>query len=790
MWKIKHIDCDNFISFKSASVDIPENVCTLIYGINLDNDKQKNNGTGKSSLVEAIAFGLTGEPLRGVDKIEEIINDHSDTAHIRLELTNDFDSSKFTIDRTIYRKLPQTIECHKYDESGAEIETDKTFQPTVLDYNRYILDEIGLTKDDLYSNFILSSSKYKSFFDASDKTKKAMINRFSGADAVDKAIEALQKDKVPAERALTKAKEEKIAIDSKIEVIEQQIADADNKKEEYEREKKERIAGLQDKIAEVREEIRANNEQIQKANKRLDSIDEVGGLIEDMQDKDYDLSTAYLKINGSLEQYKLSKTKDYLEMSKESSEKIHSISEKKTEKEKYILMLGDNLRGAQKKVDNAQAKVNKFADECKKANEDAALDLKDIQIDIENNEKAIEEQWRKLRDLQDTSDRLDKVIREAHNMLHGVITCPKCKHEFFLDENVSVEEVKQNLKASQEKLEVNKTNVEKVDKQYDKLKAEKDSLKKEKEAVNKEISERSDQLYELRNELNRAQLSLGSVTTEIGTAEREIMALENDIKSEQTKINNMLRNMLQEALDIIDAAIDTGERYVKAIEEKNVAAKASIEAYEKSIETVKNSSQSDFVKSLDKSLTEYEKVQQAANVELLNAQKEFDKYTLQENYFVEFRSYLANKKVEAIAGVTNYFLELIGSDLRVEMLGFKRLKNGTIRDKISVNVLRNGIPMGSVFKYSQGERSRINLASILGLQRLTNNSAENGKGLDLLIADEILDSEDTTGIEATCEALNKLQITSLIVTQNPISANDGETIRVTKENGFSKIEIE
>lgn len=790
MWKIKHIDCDNFISFKSASVDIPENVCTLIYGINLDNDKQKNNGTGKSSLVEAIAFGLTGEPLRGVDKIEEIINDHSDTAHIRLELTNDFDSSKFTIDRTIYRKLPQTIECHKYDESGAEIETDKTSQPTVLDYNRYILDEIGLTKDDLYSNFILSSSKYKSFFDASDKTKKAMINRFSGADAVDKAIEALQKDKVPAERTLTKAKEEKIAIDSKIEVIEQQIADADNKKEEYEREKKERIAGLQDKIAEVREEIRANNEQIQKANKRLDSIDEVGGLIEDMQDKDYDLSTAYLKINGSLEQYKLSKTKDYLEMSKESSEKIHSISEKKTEKEKYTLMLGDNLRGAQKKVDNAQAKVNKFADECKKANEDAALDLKDIQIDIENNEKAIEEQWRKLRDLQDTSDRLDKVIREAHNMLHGVITCPKCKHEFFLDENVSVEEVKQNLKASQEKLEVNKTNVEKVDKQYDKLKAEKDSLKKEKEAVNKEISERSDQLYELRNELNRAQLSLGSVTTEIGTAEREIMALENDIKSEQTKINNMLRNMLQEALDIIDAAIDTGERYVKAIEEKNVAAKASIEAYEKSIETVKNSSQSDFVKSLDKSLTEYEKVQQAANVELLNAQKEFDKYTLQENYFVEFRSYLANKKVEAIAGVTNYFLELIGSDLRVEMLGFKRLKNGTIRDKISVNVLRNGIPMGSVFKYSQGERSRINLASILGLQRLTNNSAENGKGLDLLIADEILDSEDTTGIEATCEALNKLQITSLIVTQNPISANDGETIRVTKENGFSKIEIE
>lgn len=789
MWKIKHIDCENFISFKSVSVDIPENVCTLIYGINLDNDKQKNNGTGKSSLVEAIAFGLTGEPLRGVDKIEEIINDHSDTAHIRLELANDFDGNKFTVDRIIYRKLPQTIECHKYDESGAEIETDKTSQPTVLDYNRYILDEIGLTKDDLYSNFILSSSKYKSFFDASDKAKKAMINRFSGADAVDKAIEVLQKDKAPIESALTKAKEEKIAIDSKIEVIEQQMADADNKKEEFEREKKERIAGLQDKIAGVREEIRINNGQIQKADKRLDSIDEVGGLIEDMQDKDYVLSIAYQKVNEKLEEYKLPRTKNYLEISKAANEKIHSISEKKAEKKRHILMLGDSLRDAQNKVDDAQAKVNKFADECKNADRDAALDLKSIQTDIENNEKAIDEQWNKLRNLQDTSERLDKAIREAHNMLHGAITCPMCKYEFFLNENVSVEEVKQSLKVNQEKLDTNKHNIERADKQYDKLKVDKDSLKKEKEAVNKEITERSDQLCELRNELNRAQLSLGSVTVEIGTAKREIIALENDIKSEQTKISNMFRNMLQEALDIIDAAIDTGERYVKTIKEKNVAAEASIEAYEKSIATIKNSSQSDFVKSLNKSLAEYKKAQRTADIGLLNAQKEFDKYVLQENYFVEFRSYLANKKVEAISGVTNYFLELIGSDLRVEMLGFKRLKNGAIRDKISVNVLRNGIPMGSVFKYSQGERSRINLASILGLQRLTNNSAENGKGLDLLIADEILDSEDTTGIEATCEALNKLRITSLIVTQNPISANDGETIRVTKENGYSRIEI-
>lgn len=164
MWKIRFIECENFISFQDAGVDIPQNVCTLIYGLNNDNMQQRNNGTGKSSIIEAIAFALTGEPLRSVDKAEEIINDNSDTANVYMELYNDYDKTVLTIERTLSRKSPQVIQCHKYNEQNDEIDQTLTSQPTVADYNRYILEEIGLTKDDIYSNFILSNSKYKSFF--------------------------------------------------------------------------------------------------------------------------------------------------------------------------------------------------------------------------------------------------------------------------------------------------------------------------------------------------------------------------------------------------------------------------------------------------------------------------------------------------------------------------------------------------------------------------------------------------------------------------------------------------
>lgn len=787
MWRIVNIKCENFISFQSANVEIPQNICTLVYGVNLDNDMQKNNGTGKSSIIEAIAFGLTGEPLRGVDKSEEIINDHSDNAYVNIALKNDYDNTTLDISRTLYRKAPQQIECHKYNADGVEIDMDKTVRPSVLEYNRYILSEIGLTKDDIYSNFILSDSHYKSFFDANDKTKKAMINRFSGADAVDRAIEKLQEDKVPVQKNLEEAKDNKIAVDSKIEVIEQQIKDVNDKKEEYAREKEERIAELQNKIAGVREEIRANNEQIKKANKRLDDIDEAGNQIEDMQDKNYGLAVAYQKINDKLEEYKLAKTKDYLEMSKDSEERIHSISEKKAKKEEHIATLNNSLKDAQEKTNEAQIKVNRFIKECEKADTNAALDLKDIQSDIEKNSQAIEEQWKKIRYLQGTSDDLDKAIREAQNMLHGAITCPKCKHEFFISSNASVEDIRKGLEENKEKLHLNEEHIKEANSKYDKLNEQKNSLNKEKATVNQEIADRSDQLYKLREELNTAQLLLGNVSTEINSVKREISVMENDILSEHTNINNMFKNMLQEALDIIDSAIETGERYIKTIKEKNVAAEASIEAYEKAIKTAKESSQDDFIKSLGQSLADLKTKQSDADMSLNEVQKEFDKYIKQENYFVEFRSYLANKKVETIAGVTNYFLELIGSDLRVEMLGYKRLKNGAIRDKITVNLLRNGKACGEYNRLSGGERARINIASILGLQRLTNNSAENGKGLEFLAADEVLDKADTTGIEAISNALNRLQVTSLIVTQNPISDSEGHTLVVVKQNDYSTI---
>ena len=66
--KINKIKIKNFYSFKDASLDFTTySGLTLIKGKN--NDTKGSNGSGKSALVEALFFALTGRLFVRVRKI-------------------------------------------------------------------------------------------------------------------------------------------------------------------------------------------------------------------------------------------------------------------------------------------------------------------------------------------------------------------------------------------------------------------------------------------------------------------------------------------------------------------------------------------------------------------------------------------------------------------------------------------------------------------------------------------------------------------------------------------------
>ena len=86
----------NFMSFQDSSVDLTNAGFTLVDGKNNSSDNAYSNGSGKSSLFEALIWWLTGETLRGT---KDVVNT---TAKDGTFVTLDFmyDNDRFFLRRS------------------------------------------------------------------------------------------------------------------------------------------------------------------------------------------------------------------------------------------------------------------------------------------------------------------------------------------------------------------------------------------------------------------------------------------------------------------------------------------------------------------------------------------------------------------------------------------------------------------------------------------------------------------------------------------------------------------
>jgi DNA repair exonuclease SbcCD ATPase subunit len=101
--------------------------------------------------------------------------------------------------------------------------------------------------------------------------------------------------------------------------------------------------------------------------------------------------------------------------------------------------------------------------------------------------------------------------------------------------------------------------------------------------------------------------------------------------------------------------------------------------------------------------------------------------------------------------------------LRLSIRGSRELASGKEVDEVSVRVDGAGGPEGEYDGASDGERTRLDVAIMLGLARLS------GPGEGLVVFDELFDPLDDAGLEAIVEVLGELAVTRQVVvtTHNP-----------------------
>lgn len=418
----------------------------------------------------------------------------------------------------------------------------------------------------------------------------------------------------------------------------------------------------------------------------------------------------------------------------EINNELVSIDAKKTTLEEQISELESNCNSEElsileekiKKYEKSIKDKNIEIEEIKSALSDVKNSLKKIIVVdtsiLENERKKIRKEVDKLEEAISENERIERV---AKGDLDGKIKCPACGNEFIKNSrlNLSVQETEEVIKS------VAVENKKYVIKQ------------------------------------NKLKIQLNDVNKKLEDAERN-----EEQKQKKERLIKKLNNNIQSTQDDI-------------ISYKNKIVKLKNEIKE----LKENNRNIDLINSLKKKIQDCKNKFNELSKKLTKIDDELDMINYWSYYLGKagFMTYLANRAVSVLEGTVNNYLKCFKSSLSVNINGFKILKDGSVREKIEVFALEDGLNTEAFMSKSGGERGRINLAGVLAIQHLINMSTE-GRGLNFIGLDETFAGIDAEGQENIIHILENLGITVLMITQNVSSEfNNDNKLVIRKENGIS-----
>lgn len=186
MWYPVSLKIVNLFSHEDSTFDFVNNQTTLVSGVNKTDSNVQSNGSGKTSILDCISIALIGEPLRDISK-KEIVRNGEKSGQCILVLKNNVLNKEFQIVRDINATKSSNALLYENGELNINLKDLE-----VKETDKYILKQLGISKEDLVNYFLISKDSYQSFFLNGDVAKKQIINRFSKADTVD-AVEPLMK---------------------------------------------------------------------------------------------------------------------------------------------------------------------------------------------------------------------------------------------------------------------------------------------------------------------------------------------------------------------------------------------------------------------------------------------------------------------------------------------------------------------------------------------------------------------------------------------------------------------
>lgn len=434
----KNIKIENFLSIGNAEINLMDNGYTFVKGINENNsDNAISNGSGKSTIFEAISWVLTGETIRGSSKdIVNIYTNGGALVEINLTVNND----EYKIIRTKDHKEYKTnlkIFINGEDKSG------KGIRDTQKLLNEYIPD---LTSSLIGSVIILGQGMPQRFSNNTPSGRKEILEKLSKSDfMIEDLKHRVSNRKNELSINLREVEDNILTIQTKLDVIEsskckdEQLLESLNDSIDYDNiieETRTLIEELNSKLDsnnKLKEDIDNNIKILYEQSRNIYAIKEnkLNELKEYYNPQIEPLKKERDKLTNmhSVAKIELQKMQNVKDVCPTCGQKLPNVFKPDTkEQEKYVTELTDKLNNCKVDMDcisnEYMIKVKECEDKCKQDDRKIELELNEnksklSKLDIELNtiKNDITEKNNTLLSLTYKKDNLQKDIQKCEERL-------------------------------------------------------------------------------------------------------------------------------------------------------------------------------------------------------------------------------------------------------------------------------------------------------------------------------------------------------------------------------------
>ena len=190
MIKLKELTVKNFMSVgnQTQGVDFSKENLTLVLGENLDqggDDSGSRNGTGKTTIVNALSYALFGTALTNIKK-DNLIN-KINNKNMLVTLAFDKDGVEYRIERG---RKPNVLKFYVNDEEQETDETDDA-QGDMRETQKDLDDLIGMSHD-MFKHIVALNTYTEPFLSMKAAEQRAIIEQLLGITLLSEKSEKLK----------------------------------------------------------------------------------------------------------------------------------------------------------------------------------------------------------------------------------------------------------------------------------------------------------------------------------------------------------------------------------------------------------------------------------------------------------------------------------------------------------------------------------------------------------------------------------------------------------------------